>query len=108
MIARIPTGFNDTIAAGEIRCWAPPDIAVKQKLLLVVNELRKEPGAQIEPWLDSLELNRSWTLRIRNSRSEPGSSEWQARWRKLHEDITRWNMGEGISPRARRAPAYPR
>lgn len=88
------TFFNDTIAAGEIRCWAAPDIAWRQNLWLVVNELRDHPGTKIEPFVaDSLKLNGGWTLRIRNSRFEPGSSEWQARWDTLHQHISRWNIG---------------
>ena len=89
--------FNDTVQAGEIRCWVVPSIARGHKVdPLIVQEIGPPDGvaSRREPWMDSLRLDRSWTLRIRVSRFVSGSPEWQERWRKLQSDIARGNIAE--------------
>lgn len=70
---------TDTIAPGAVHCWVIPERVQGQRLSVVVTNLDGLAGSDAyhRPWLDSLALDRSQTLRIRLPRFVQGSPAWQ-------------------------------
>ena len=88
---------TDTIPSGESWCWAVPQLARRQVLVLVrVPELHfaaydlliDAGGFLHRSWGDSLPLDRSWQVHVRQEHFVQASASWKQRWER------RWQQAD--------------
>ena len=91
--------LTDTIPSGDSFCWAVPRVARRKVLVLVrkpelhiagYDLLIDDLGFLHRSWDDSLPLNRSWQVLVRQEHFVQASASWKQRWER------RWQQADSV------------
>jgi hypothetical protein len=84
----------DSLATGESTCWKVPEHVRNRSAHLFVGVTRPAQEASalpdVQPWSDSISLDRSWLVQIRVPRFVEGTPDWHARRREKEIKVEQW------------------